>query len=313
MDCTAATVGNLKLDDYVAAVTAIYARHDRNRSLWDVWCHAQHHAAAIAEEVRKGLLSPRNDKTLQEIADFSLWFFSMLAKLQEVPAEEAGKNYGEQSVIRISASASQLMWNRYPYVCPLCRLPSCACGPEHLRRKKAKGREHKRAIETRRLARESSNTMPASIDQWQEMIVSIYRERLKQLEVANIVLHLLEEMGEVSDALVRMYTYVGSIPSDEPRPRQIRLEDELADTLSLLFGLVGRLRMDIHDGTAKDAMRLSQILWQKYGSEAYKSFWCRHCKSTVCSCAIIFARSETQVQEILQALRIGLPTEKLGE
>ena len=37
MDCTNETIGELEMDDVVLAAAAIYANHDRNRSLWDVW------------------------------------------------------------------------------------------------------------------------------------------------------------------------------------------------------------------------------------------------------------------------------------
>jgi hypothetical protein len=78
MQCTKESVGDLEMDGLVEAVAAIYAAHDKHRSLWDVWCHALHHAAAIAEEIRKTSAAATGDKLSQEVADLVLWVFTML-------------------------------------------------------------------------------------------------------------------------------------------------------------------------------------------------------------------------------------------
>ena len=111
-------------------------------------------------------------------------------------------------------------------------------------------------------------------------------------------------MGEVSDALVRMYTYLDGDPLEqELAARQIRLEDELADTLSWLFGLVERLGSGQPVDGAK--LQLSTVLWDKYGSEEHQSFWCRHCKSMICECPVFLIQNEdeaTRHRESLQKL-----------
>ncbi len=131
------------------------------------------------------------------------------------------------------------------------------------------------------------------------MIVQLYRDRLKRLPLTFVALHLLEEMGEVSDALVRMYTYLDGDPLEqELAARQIRLEDELADTLSWLFGLVERLgsgQPELVDGAK---LQLSTVLWDKYGSEEHQSFWCRHCKSMICECPVFLIQNEDEVTRL---------------
>src|SRR5271154_2214039 len=59
------TVGGMQLDEYVVEIAEIYSANDRNRSLWDVWCHALHHAAAIAERLRKKSPPPEFSKRLR--------------------------------------------------------------------------------------------------------------------------------------------------------------------------------------------------------------------------------------------------------
>src|ERR1017187_8511073 len=73
------SVGSLQLDDYVAEIAEIYRANDRSRSLWDVWCHALHHAAAVVERLRKNASSTR---VSEEIADFSLWLFTAVHKME---------------------------------------------------------------------------------------------------------------------------------------------------------------------------------------------------------------------------------------
>src|SRR5256885_17231047 len=71
-----ANAGLMPLDDYAQVVAQVYGKHDNHRSIWDVWLHALHHAGGIAEQIR------RNGPHLRrEIADFSLWLFTAILKL----------------------------------------------------------------------------------------------------------------------------------------------------------------------------------------------------------------------------------------
>lgn len=303
MECTSATVGQLQLDEFTDAISSVYEKHDSRRSIWDVWCHALHHAAAIAEEVRKGALRPAQfNKMRQEIADLTLWLVTAVSKLQRKQAVSDTAELPRDAVVRISVPMARLMWNRYPGICPWCKsaLPDvCKCDAMEIpRRRKIKETEQQRAVETRRIAAGNLSAMPRSIDQWQLMLGNIYRATLEKATIEGIVLHLLEEMGEVSDALIRMYSYGDSIPAKEPRARQMRLEDELADTTSVLFGLVERLHMDKKDPNLK----LSALAWAQYGSDDLKGFYCRHCKRKVCQCKITLVESTELIKSTLEHL-----------
>jgi NTP pyrophosphatase (non-canonical NTP hydrolase) len=146
------------------------------------------------------------------------------------------------------------------------------------------------------------------------MIAALYGERLRQESLTEIALHLIEEMGEVSDRLIRMYDYrEGDLVENLIGPRQVRLEDELADVLSWQFGLVERLGMERRIRTrdysstssqesSNDRLFLSQILWAKYGSDEERGFWCRHCKKLICECHILLIQSREQVEDLLSKL-----------
>jgi NTP pyrophosphatase (non-canonical NTP hydrolase) len=304
MECMGATVGELELDDFVGAISTVYSSHDRKRSIWDIWCHAFHHAAAIAEEVRKDALPPAPfSKMRQEIADVTLWLLTAISKLQRAEELSEAGELPQDAVVQISVPMGRLMLNRYPGICPWCKsaLPdACRCiAMEIPRRKKVKEIERQRALETRRIAASSLSAMPRTIDHWQEMLAKIYRPTLEKSTVAEIALHLLEEMGEVSDALIRMYSYGNSISADEPRARQMRLEDELADTASVLFELVERLPLDKNESS----LTLSALVWEEYGSNDMKSFYCRHCKEKVCQCAITLVQSTELISDTLEKLK----------
>src|SRR5271165_1132887 len=132
-----ATVGRMQLDEYVDVISNVYIAQDRNRSIWDVWCHALHHGAAVAEKIRRRAPAA---ELMQEVADFALWLFTAVHKL----AGEIGKPNGvpgESSVepfIRIRSRCSDLVWHKYPRVCPSC----------YARRTKG-GQRHKKSLSLR--------------------------------------------------------------------------------------------------------------------------------------------------------------------
>ena len=329
--------GDLQLDEYVEVVHEIYREHDAQRSIWDVWSHTSHHASAIAEEIRKGADA---EDLQRDIADFSLWLFTTLKRLTGSVGEAKENESLQDSLIRVSSKASHLLWNRYPGICPGCywhrtvqgtremttseRATPCNCllrAPER-HRTKAERNEHRRnqrlrALALRKFAAETRNNMPAGIDGWQEMFATIYMGTLRNLTITEVGLRFMEEIGEVSDALIRMYSYTETdFKLGEPSWRQLRLEDELADIFSWLFGLI--VKLDLLCKTATPFittiasqvslnwnLKLSSILWKRYGSSELNSFHCPHCRQAHCSCKILFVPNMRGV-EALRAHRLTL-------
>jgi NTP pyrophosphatase (non-canonical NTP hydrolase) len=148
------------------------------------------------------------------------------------------------------------------------------------------------------------------------LISTLYGDRLKQTPLPEVALHLLEEMGEVSDGLIRMYTYLEkhlALIADEVAARQIRLEDELADVLSWLLGLVVRLNVEgqsqpqeslstVPAAISNSRLLLSQILWARYGSDEKRGFRCWSCEDVICSCLIRPIRTESEVEDLRSKL-----------
>jgi hypothetical protein len=326
MDCTRDSIGEVQLDALVDAISGIYSRLDECRTLWDVWSHALHHAAAIAEEIRKFPFSNEGDlKLRQEIADFALWLFTMLGKVRGGLGVPAAGQQPQDWLVRVSVGPSRMMWNRYPGICPWCYcathsqsddpnfasdepIQCCRCDELRMHRgRKDKEEIRARVLRVRSLAATIPERCPLSIDGWQDLVGSIYRGRLSQLSLAEVMLHLFEEMGEVSDGLIRMYTYSPKHPIEsEILLNQMRLEGEFADVISWLFGTLERLSMLDQESRQKNQLEnpqavpnrefeLSQILWAQYGSDEKRGLQCRVCKQLVCTCPVQFLQSEEAV------------------
>jgi NTP pyrophosphatase (non-canonical NTP hydrolase) len=281
------TVSSLQLDDYVRVVPQIYGAHDDNRSIWDVWCHTLHHGAGVAERLRKEAPA---DKLFTEIADFCLWLFTTVQKLSGRPGRRKSPNETPaDTLIRIGSSCSDLLWHRYPRTCHLCfarrnkggprtkgrLLKPCDCseqGPD------SRDKESKRldSRDLRGFSEATASQKPKTIDDWQGMFAAIFD--VPSLSPKDIGLHLMEELGEASDALVRMYSYTKrDFRAGELDWRQARLEGQLADVFSWLYTLVEKLNID-----NKSAMTPCRV---------------------VCSCPLIFVPATRPMSEALRKLQ----------
>jgi|SRR3972149_2870140 len=322
------TIGELPLDEFVSVIPRIYSRLDASRSIWDVWLHANHHAAGIGEEARK---RRPGGKLLEEIADTAMWLFTFVGKLQAPLGDPKPGERPEESLIRVSSSYSDLLWNKYPNMCPVCywrrtqgertRESSgvfagpCDCLLADVEsRDQTQKRQHVNAI--REYAADKVSEKPTSVDKWQDMFARIFAANLRHLDLASIAFHLLEEMGEVSDAMVRMYTYDGRKPV-EPNWSQVWLEEEIADVTSWLFALIESLKLIIDTVdeyekwrfgeayTVRDRILLSTVLWRRYGADSLRSLFCPHCRRTPCECSVLLPPEGITIDTIVKAYRGG--------
>lgn len=314
MTVTSKTIGKLQLDDLVEGVNGIYSSKDERRSIWDVWMHANHHAAGIAEEVRK-----RDTRELYvQIYDFSMWLFTMIRKLQgqigiPKPPDESPK----ERVIRIGRPFSDMLWQRFPGMCPFCYLrrtagekqregqlgfsDPCDCLPNDATRR-SKNEKGPHALALRAFSQTIEARKPTGVDEWQQMFGAIFAANLPRLGLSEIVLRLLEEMGEASDALARMYTYNDETFPAEIPIRQVWLEGELSDVSSWLFAVVEKLGSGRNGSIGAHRVLLSQIIWNRYGSDELQGFKCWKCRQPSCTCPIIFVPPDRPVEDMQAAL-----------
>lgn len=326
MPLTKDSIGQTALDTFVEIIPAIYSNHDAKRDIMDVWFHASHHAAAIGEEVRK---SKPGGKLLEEIADFAMWFFTLLGKLEGDLGVSEGDEGPRQSLMRVAHPYSDLLWNKYPGLCPVCYWRrtggdrskeeasgfdrSCDCLLYDVE-KRDQSEKKARVEALRAFATSRPGDKPASVDDWQRMFGGVFGSNLRHLDMTDIAFHLLEELGEVSDAMVRMYTYKEEefLPG-EVRWRQIWLEEELADVSSWLFALVEKAnwiteianeydRWRLKGGSSEIQNRarisLSGIVWTRYGSDDLETLYCPFGPGQAqrCTCEILFVPEDISVE-----------------
>ena len=316
MEHSRADVGLTSLDEFVDVVASIYSPHDRYRSIWDVWCHTLHHAAGVAEQIRREI----NDERLyREIADFSLWLFTAVLKLKGKFGQSKDTSEAPlESLVRIQNTCSELLWHRYPKLCPHCSgrkiatgnaddaslgaVGPCECLPRQPKIGDEEARR-KRLTAVRNHSEKISGEKPASIDEWQKMFGTIFAKSLTVLSLPDIALHLMEELGETSDAMIRMYSYKETnFRLGEPNWRQLNLEAQLADVFSWLFALVEKLeqeRGDREEQRSTESIRLSKIIWDHYGSDDLHTFYCATCKNTLCTCSIILVPNTRPIEDLL--------------
>lgn len=314
MKITRDNVGNLPLDEFLTAVSGIYSEQDEKRSIYDVWLHATHHAASIGEEVRK--FKP-GEELFKEIADFAMWLFTFANKINVPLGTDSNPHGIAESTIRVhdKIKFSDIIWNKYPGLCPLCfwrrfqktekiedvHTDPCDCllYPVETRDKQEKTQLEK--------LKEYANTRkkPDSVDDWQKMFENIYEANLRHLDLEDIAFHLLEEVGEVSNAVVRSYTYVGGeLKAGEPYWRRKFLESEIADVASWIFTLVNCLELvpEIAREFQKflfgetvlreEKITLSRIIWKRYAWPR-NSWYCPHvCQKPVCDCPIVLVNDK---------------------
>lgn len=176
-------------------------------------------------------------------------------------------------------SLEDLIWFKYPRTCNYCvselskeiqayidkkgGVP-CQCGPElaALSNKKMKASRLKDYYE---------NPRPITLDDWGSMFHSIFGNRIFLMSLDDICFHLFEEVGEVLVALETRADFTTNVPADHFSIDEIRklygaseffkkvlrkkqpvykdfikasnqsIKEEIADVVSWLFSLVGKL------------------------------------------------------------------------
>jgi len=246
-----------------------------------------------------------------------MWLFTFVGKIQGAMGSPTPGRMIEESTIRTEKAFSDLIWNKYPGICPVCfgrrveggidtsadvfrEACNCLLHPVETR---GQGRIRVHLKKLLKYADDHrDHSKPKTVDKWQQMFQTIYQANLRHLNLTSIAFHLLEELGEVSDAMVRMYTYnERKFKRGDPTWHQISLENEMADVCSWLFALINHLELmpkiarEFHkfvfkrDLFQRKEITLSGIIWRRYGSNELESLYCPHCKSPAeCQCPILF-------------------------
>jgi NTP pyrophosphatase (non-canonical NTP hydrolase) len=129
---------------------------------------------------------------------------------------------------RLHINVEEAVWQRFPGVCSYCGLQPCAC--EQLKP------TTRVEIKKRKLLK------PKTLKNLQEMFALIYPPTNRTLFEAGV--HLAEETGEVSEAI---HCFWG----EHKKEQFERIENEIADWISCLFGVANSANIDVAGELAK--------------------------------------------------------------
>jgi NTP pyrophosphatase (non-canonical NTP hydrolase) len=274
-----------------------------------------------------------------------MWLFTFVGKVRGAFGQrKPGERSPEEAAFRVRFAFYDIVWSKYPLLCPVCfqrngnrprgnpenGAEACHCLLHPVEdRSIAETAEQKVQLrEAKELTRRELQAHAASLrdrkvagmDELQRMFAQIFKANIEHLSLSDIAFHLLEEVGEVSDALLRLYTYrvgtvdqpggVEDIPVAEIERSVGNLEDELADVASWMFTLVIKLDKmketvrgylawlfgtDLADCLSQEIL-LSQIIWKAYGSDREDQLWCEACGRLKCKCPLVFVTTEDGIQ-----------------
>lgn len=322
------------IDDYVEDCGVIWIV-DPERPVSDLYYHVVTHASALGEAIRRELY----DDVVHQLGRLTIWLFSLVKKLQS-------EKEGIDRIFTMPTPLSEMIWNKYPNCCHACfgreySLPlhrgekvqekkwtgdivPCTCLlhlAEVERRSQRLSLYEKRLIKDkiREYAKKNKpvEASELSLDKFQERFQQIFAPNLFATSIESIAFHLLEEIGEVSEALSSLYTYKKDKYARYKNYLRKRrdLENEIADVFSWIFALANKLRdifslpdryfkKIVPDAPLKFRFRryltLSQIIWETYGNKEHGVLGCRDCKKLVCGCPIYLVNSEEKVNSLLQ-------------
>lgn len=315
------------IEDYIRDVKVIWPLNSR-RSPLHIWMEVVGTAARVCEGVRK----LEWDIVIDELAALIMWWFAFIGR-----ANDLDKGSGDFVLFRIPDKAEDILWRNYPGCCPVCVATSIQNNPNHsieqvlvnttctclITKQSVEERAQDIKQLTARLVKETSQLRfedkPVTLFDFAEMFAELYQANIYLLSPEEIAFHLLEEVGEVSDAIVDATIHRQS--TIRPRPKNENLEEfikeakekmehiekELADVFSWSIGLLekskqilssaSRLCNKFNEETINKAVlnRLLEILnvptqtlnivdmiWKKY--EFNGKLGHKLCKSSICKC-----------------------------
>jgi len=320
---------NATLDDLIYDIRIVWAKKDAQRTIYDTLLHTVNHASKLGEQVRRG----EYKAVLDELGDIVMWFLTFVGKLQQ-RVEDRRKTSQEALLFYTPLTLTDLVWNKYPYTCPACFL--------RVNKKTKKSKPWKRRCdcllnssivegrtddekagtekELRDFAKEHEAEKVSKLVELEGMFAFLYGANYETFSLESIAFHLLEEVGEVSDALIRLYSYNLSKtpnPAKFYESRRLHLESEIADVMSwifavsikvkLLYQVYEKLPEGVGLGPFQTApsprapqINLANILWNRYGDKNTGLLYCPTCGKPQCNCKLRFYKTAAATKSLIK-------------
>ena len=332
---------SVSIDDYHLDFSEIWARDVAERSVFDLWLHVVDHASRIARAIRR----QEPPAVIDDVADTTVWLMSFIAQCQktgvdalelcfrftETPSQIIWQKYpgicpscfdhwllslldlkDDEIPIRklefkrdsiVKAVKERARAERQPAPCTcFTRLVT------HRREREIAASLRTEFDELRHCfagAASAAGLAVATTVELEEMFNAIYANAHHVLSLETTAFHLLEEVGEASEAIKDLYTFDDSREPYTPElhaTRKERLLEEIADVFSWMFATAlkikstyGRHAEQYRSSVVPNAARerfpgldFAQIIWSKYGMTKSGANWdrlkCPGCQSTPCNC-----------------------------
>src|ERR1700685_260000 len=251
----------LRLDDLYKMAAHIYSEQNAQRSVSATFSHFVEVCGMLTIHDRK---KKREDVTVVDALCKALgWYFPLLAKLRVRSVEE-------------------IIFRKYPYACPYCRLAP----HQDAQCKVVRGTD--RTVNHTALKEaylRNASRRPAGLHAWQKMFQDIYPRDTEDRGRSTI--GLFEELGELAEAIRVFERHPGYCAG------------EAADTFSYLMGIANEVEI-----------RLAQDEGQKFSFEdeflrRYPGL-CPQCGSQICICPSL---PEATIGRMAKELRVSVVAE----
>ena len=250
------------LEQYQKEILEIWPQL-RDRPALHTWARVVQHATTACEGMRRKNWS----LVLEEIATTIVWWLAFIEKLNLLSKVSSHDEYDDDFVFGLPLSATEIIWKKYPGVCPVefglavsdvekvtwSKRParSCTC---MARKKEVEGRSQEEKARAKKLLRAFANknksSCPQGLDAVEKMFHGIFERAVYQSSLEDLFLHFIEEIGEVSEALADATTSsclkqkeVDKDSLVEERKRKLYgIAEELADVFSWAVAIMTKIQ-----------------------------------------------------------------------
>jgi NTP pyrophosphatase (non-canonical NTP hydrolase) len=225
-------------------VAHIYSEQNAHRPASATFAHFVEVCGMLTVHCRN---KKREGVTLVEALCKALgWYFPLMAKFKV-------------------ASVEELVFRKYPSVCPYCRLRP----HQDLLCKTTRGTSKTVNHDALREARDANaSARPATLNQWQKMFGTIYPRSMDDARAGRSILGLLEELGELAEA-VRVF---------DRYPKYFA--GEAADVFSYLMGMANEYEL-LTQQDSETAFSFEDEFIRRYPG------LCTQCGHVVCVCPLV--------------------------
>ena len=251
-----------------------------------MWLFMMEDAASFAEAIRLDNFGDAQKR----IARVFGWVCSFVSRCRSEEFARTG------SAFYLTNSLSLIVWNKYPNVCSTCAQERCVCSvmrSEIEEMSRSERQKHKAKMATTLGAARMRKGRPHTLDGMTRMLGRIYKGAHFNLPIEAIVLHFVEEVGEVASCIRKIRENAGRRNIGEIHKLRSNLEEEIADVISWTASAV--LKLDYILGASRwyktpkvrpqgAGLKLSKILWKEFMKPRGQYLWCHKCKHRPCRC-----------------------------